>query len=129
MIRIAKEGLRIEGVIDVRMEIIFWAIIVGDGAANCGRVIEETGNDGGSNDGGIVGRNLRDFHEAGLSLKKNMKSGRILAGDHGIGFPMAELSALVDEIGSLVNADAAWDRKGVRTARKGSFTPAGMSAC
>lgn len=57
-----------------------------------------------------------------------MKGSSILTRDHGVGFPMAELSTLIDEIRSLVNADAARNGEGMRTARKGSFASPRMSA-
>ena len=42
VVGVTKERLRVEGVVDVRMEIIFGAVVVGDGAARKGRVIEKS---------------------------------------------------------------------------------------
>ena len=78
------------------VEIIFRAIVIGDGASGKSRMGEETGDDGGSNDGGVVGGDFRNLYEPGFSFYEDVKSDRVEAGDHGIGFPMAELSTLVN---------------------------------
>ncbi len=84
------------------VEMIFRSIVVGDGTAGESWMIKEFGNNGGSSGGGVIGRNFLDFKEAGFALKENLKGSGVIAGDHGIGFLMAELRALVDEIGPVI---------------------------
>ena len=69
VISIAEERLRVKRVIDVGMEIIFQAIVVGDGAVSKGRMIEESRNDGGSDGSGIISRDFRNFDKTGLTFE------------------------------------------------------------
>ena len=83
------------------MEIILRAVIVGDGTTSKNGMVKKSGDNGRSNDGGIIGGDFRDFNKRRFSFKKNMECRGVLAGDHGVGFPMTELRALIDEMGSF----------------------------
>lgn len=64
VIGIAEVGLRAERIVDVRMEIIFKTIVIGDRTTDKSGMIKESRDDYGSNGDRIIGWDFRDFDES-----------------------------------------------------------------
>ncbi len=52
---------------------------------------------------------LSQLGKTALTLDESPHSNFTLTRDHGVGFPMAELLALIGDLGALIDGNTAWD--------------------
>jgi len=127
VIGVAEVGFCFERVVDGRVMDVLRTVVVGNGTTDVVWLVGEAVENSGLDVFGVVSRDLGDLEKAGLPLQENVEGCSGGARDHGICFPVAELTSRVDGVGPFVDENPLGDRELFGFSREIFFSTFGVA--